>query len=91
MYQHLEAACSLNTTTGSAQRIRINYNSLGDLDMHVSMGIHNVRWIARGTFATSAGVQAFDIAAGQFGNGQLSQAYPQITSKALHSRLTTCT
>ena len=56
---------TLNTTTGSLLRESGSiHNSLGDLDMHVSNGVSTMYVGLLGTFATSAGVQAFNIAAG---------------------------
>ena len=68
---------TLNTTTGSLLRESGSiHNSLGDLDMHVSNGVSTMYVGLLGTFATSAGVQTFDIAAGQFGSGQLLSGLP---------------
>ena len=68
---------TLDTTTGTLQRQSGSiHNSLGGLDMHLANGVSTLYVGLLGTSSTAAGVQAFDVAAQQFGPGQLLSGLP---------------
>ena len=68
---------TLDTLTGILQRQTGSiHNNLGGLGVHTTNGVSTMYVGLLGTFSTSAGVQSYDLAAQQFGNGQLLSGLP---------------
>ena len=68
---------TLDTIGGTLQKQAGSiHDELGGLDMHQSNGVSTLYVGLLGTFSTAAGIQAFDIATQQFGNGHLLSGLP---------------